>query len=174
MRILLLGFCWVSCSIPLTAYGETKMAKITSKIESVNSMRESLVGGVQGGVSKETFEAVCKPVGLELKKFATAEGLKVRQVSNKYRNQNHKPNDLEKQVIKNMEDDKSLISLWKETEKGIHYFRRIDVKKACLNCHGNKHTRPDFIKKKYLKDRAFGFKDNDLRGIYSVFIKNTK
>lgn len=54
---------------------------------------------------------------------------------------------------------------------GLRIYRRIDVRKNCLLCHGEKNRRPDFIKEKYPEDRAFDFKEGDLRGMYSVWIK---
>lgn len=41
---------------------------------------------------------------------------------------------------------------------------------ACLACHGEKDSRPEFIKEKYPDDRAYGFKKGDLRGVISVLI----
>ena len=54
------------------------------------------------------------------------------------------------------------------------YVRPIFVEPACLACHGEKDKRPDFIVKKYPKDKAFDFKVGDLRGIISVMIPDDK
>ena len=155
---------------PFFALGSGDFEKVTSEIESVNNMRESLVSGVQGEVKVETFKAVCQPVGMRLKKFAKENSYKIRQVSHKYRNPKHIPNPEEEKILKSMVEDKELLSLWKMSSNGFHYYRRIEVKTACLNCHGNKNKRPDFVKKKYPEDKAFGFKAGDLRGIYSIFV----
>lgn len=150
------------------------MSGVTGEIERVNNLRESLVQGVQGAVSKQTFQAVCRPVGLELKKFANSQGFQVKQVSLKFRNPNHQPNSIEKGALKTFDADSNLLSLWKQTPTGTYYFRRITVRQACLNCHGPKSTRPEFIKKKYPADKAFDFKVGDLRGMYSVFVPKPK
>lgn len=155
-----------------TAQGAEVMSKITSEIERINLMREGLVSSVQGEVSPEVFKAVCMPVGKELKKLSKSLDVKVKQTSMKYRNLNHRPSHLEEGVLKDLDQDKDIVSIWKKSELGMHYFRRINIQKACLNCHGSKDSRPSFIKKKYPMDKAFGFKVGELRGMYSVFIPN--
>jgi hypothetical protein len=47
------------------------------------------------------------------------------------------------------------------------------VQPSCLACHGPKDERPAFVKKDYPEDRAYGFEDGDLRGIYAVFVPDT-
>lgn len=148
------------------------MSEITKEIERVHLMRESLVSGVQGQVTPEVFKAVCMPVGQELNKLSKALVVKVKQTSLKYRNPNHKPNKLEETILKNFDQDKNMVSVWRASESGMHYFRRIDIQKACLNCHGSKDSRPAFIKQNYPMDKAYDFKVDELRGMYSVFIPN--
>jgi hypothetical protein len=160
-------------SINLSQAFEIK-PELSKEIERINAMREGLVSSVQGEVSPEVFNAVCKPVGKELKKLSLKHDIEVKQASEKYRNPKHKPNKLEEIVLKDMSKDKELISLWRSSEEGVHYFRRINVKQACLNCHGSKEKRPSFIKNKYPMDKAYGFNAGDLRGIYSIFIPNEK
>ena len=71
-------------------------------------------------------------------------------------------------MIQRFLKDKELQSLWSEHQGQSHYFRRIVVQEKCLNCHGAKSKRPDFVKEKYPKDQAFDFKVGDLRGLYHV------
>jgi hypothetical protein len=151
-------------------HAEEHMARVTTEIEAVNDMRESLVGAVQGKVTPEVFQAVCKPVGVRLQKFAKKHGYKVIQTSFKYRNLKHTPNALQTKILQKMQDDSNLLSLWWESPQGMHYFRRITVRQACLNCHGEKNKRPAFVAKKYPQDKAFGFQVGELRGIYSVLV----
>tara|TARA_B100000749_G_scaffold280897_1_gene280751 strand:- start:28316 stop:28825 length:510 start_codon:yes stop_codon:yes gene_type:complete len=163
--LALLLFCPHGNSSPVNG-------EITNEIERIHSLRETLVTGVQGKVTKETFQAVCKPVGMELQKLAKSKGIMIKQASTKYRNPKNKPTSMELDIFNRMSNDANLVSLWTKSGEGHHYFRRIDVQKACLNCHGAKSNRPEFIKSKYKNDKAFGFKAGDLRAIYSVFIPN--
>ena len=94
-------------------------------------MRESLVGAVQGEVTKETFKAVCKPVGKSLKTFAKAKGLKVSQPSFKNRNPKNAPNPVQSEASRKMQADEKFVSAWgREPLKGPITFCRIDVQKA--------------------------------------------
>lgn len=174
MKRLITAFVFFQIVNVSQAQGVEMMSELTKEIERVNGMRENLVSGVQGEVSPEVFKAVCKPVGKELKKLSKRLGVQIKQTSFKYRNPNHKPDALEQKTLKVFASDKDLISFWKSSSKGNHYFRRINIQEACLNCHGAKSSRPSFIKKKYPLDKAFDFKEGDLRGIYSVFISNEK
>ncbi len=154
----------------LPTWAADNMSMVTGEIEQANIMRESLVGAVQGKVDSNTFRSVCKPVGERLKTFAKKNGFKVSQVSFKNRNKENTPNKVQSKILKEMEKDDSIVATWRQADGGLYYFRRIDVKSACLNCHGKKDSRPDFIVKKYPNDKAFGFRAGDLRGIYSVFL----
>lgn len=42
---------------------------------------------------------------------------------------------------------------------GWRYPRRIPARPLCTACHGPKEKRPDFVKKGYPDDRAYGITD---------------
>ena len=71
----------------------------------------------------------------------------------------------------------SITERWIRTPRSGHegwrYARRITVRPSCLACHGPKDERPAFVKKDYPEDRAHGFEDGDLWGIYAVFVPDT-
>ncbi|MBT4761655.1 MAG: DUF3365 domain-containing protein [Bdellovibrionaceae bacterium] len=164
-RLLAIQFVFMITSF---AHADSSMQNMVQAVESVNDMRESLVSGVKGNVTPTTFKAVCKPVGKRAKMIAKKNGWIFRQVSYKNRNSNSTPNELEAKAIVKFEQNKKLVSYFEQESDRIHYYRRISVQSSCLNCHGNKESRPHFIQKKYPHDKAFGFKTGDLRAIYSV------
>lgn len=156
---------------------EYPLADVVSEIERLNDMRSTLALSFgQEGVTadKDTFQKVCKPVGKEMKRVAEENGWKIVQMAEKYRNPSHKLDEEAHEVFSMMQEDKELMGRWEKAEmngqKGIRYFRRITVESSCLKCHGEKERRPEFVKKGYPGDKAFGFKEGDLRGVYSVFI----
>lgn len=151
------------------ALGNTTQ-KVEAMIEEINTLRETLVNGVTERPSPETFQAVCKPVGVNLKKRAGELGVKVRQASDKYRNPEHKATALEMTALQTFRSDKDKVGYWQEKDGQRHYFRRIDVLNQCLACHGPKDQRPQFVTSKFPDDRAFGFKQGDLRGVYHVIL----
>lgn len=145
------------------------LSKVVGEVERINTLRETLVSGVTSqAVDQTLFKAVCAPVGKEAKQVASTNGWSFRQISHKPRNPIHKAASFEAKMIQRFLKEKELQSLWLKHQGKSHYFRRIVVQEKCLSCHGPKNKRPDFIKNKYPKDKAFGFKLGDLRGLYHV------
>lgn len=142
--------------------------EVETMIKEVNTLRETLVMGVPEKPTLETFKAVCQPVGMRLKSKSKEFKIEARQASHKYRNPAAKATPLEMKAIQRFQENKALTEFWMEAESKQHYFHRIDVKKQCLTCHGEKNLRPDFVEKKFPDDRAYGFATGDLRGIYHV------
>ncbi len=162
------------------AGAKTKISDETMelKLKGFNQMREALAGTLIGvdraAINEETFKRVCMPVGLEFKTWGKANEFTVKQVSEKNRNSAAAPTPIEAKVLEKFKLDKNL-----NFEKAVNtvgsvtattYYYRIPVAKACLACHGSKRSLPDFITKKYPHDKAFGFKEGDLRGLYSVTV----
>lgn len=156
------------------------LASAVKEIESLDAMRSGLAGtfGEKGlPADAETFVEVCKPVGIKAKQIAEANGWTVIQMAEKNRNPAHKLDTEGREVFEIFQEDKSVMGVWTYSEmngkQGVRYFRRITVEPACLACHGEKDSRPDFVKEKYPEDKAYGFEAGDLRGIYSVFIPSS-
>lgn len=158
--------------------GET-VGQAIDKINQINQMRESLAEGLKstkGPINEQTFKEVCVPVGQALMAWAKTEGHQVRQLTDKFRNPQNKADGLDLAAIKEFRINpaRQVITEERATDgvAGIQIYRRIDVQANCLHCHGPADRRPVFIKTKYPKDLAHGFKPGDLRGIYSVWIKS--
>lgn len=143
---------------------------VEKEVKQMNEMRESLVGSLSEPVTPETFKATCKPVGMRAKQVAKKNGWFFRQVSHKNRNPKNGPNPIESKALEEMSQNSKKTAFWRKDKAGHYYFHRITVQPKCLACHGPKERRPKFIKKKYPKDKAYGFKAGDLRGIYSVLV----
>ncbi len=158
-------------SLVVSASAGSEMGVIVDAVEEVNSLREQNVEAVSTKVNKQIFKAACGPVGKRAKELAKAKNLIFRQVSQKNRNPKNRVDQLEKKASRRFKKDRSLKAFWLNVDGVDHYFRRITVRKQCLSCHGAKSERPDFVKKKYPKDHAFGFKIGGLRGLYHVYKK---
>jgi len=176
-------FLWIAN--PVNAYAEGISGEVVQAIESIENidlMRSELAKSLENATeppTMETFKEVCRPVGMRLKEVGAENGWQVKQIAQKYRNPAHAPQTLhETMAIAKFEQNPDLIGFWEQEnlkgEPGIHYYRRINVSKSCLACHGVKNTRPEFIAEKYPQDLAFDFKEGDLRGVYSVFIPELK
>lgn len=153
---------------------EEKAAAIADEIITMRSTlaREFIKPGVE--VNEETFKKVCGAVGKRVKEISEKEGVKIRHAAMKYRNAQNAADSREVMFTNRFEQEKGLQEIKEEIEADgkafIRYTRPIFVEKACLACHGEKDSRPGFIKSKYPDDRAFGFKEGDLRGILSVTV----
>ncbi len=102
----------------------------------------------------------------------------IKRTSNKLRNEENAPNSEEKVML---EKFKTLIAEGKEVKPIVetdqegypHFYAPIKMKKKCLTCHGvlgesMKHEADSIIKTLYPNDNAVGYKEGDLRGIWSI------
>jgi Protein of unknown function (DUF3365) len=177
--------CLLFISNPSVANAQTdpaQLAKAVQEIENLDAMRSGLASTLEGSTSEptmETMKEVCKPVGMRAMQLSKENGWQVKQIAKKYRNPDHKPDNLHSvMALAKFENDPELMGFWdSETldgQKGTRYYRRINVEASCLACHGGKNARPQFVKDKYPEDLAFDFNVGDLRGMYSVFIPELK
>ncbi|MGK7925147.1 MAG: DUF3365 domain-containing protein [Spirulina sp.] len=167
--------------LPATARAQTdpaQLGKAVAAIENVNAMRSQLASTLEDRsepITPQTFQEVCKPVGMRLKQTGQENGWQMQQIASKYRNPTHAPSDrFAENALDRFANNPNLMGFWeRETlneSEGTRYFRRINVGVSCLACHGAKDARPQFVKEKYLQDLAFDFQVGDLRGMYAVFI----
>ncbi len=150
-----------------------KARKIATTIIELRSERAATIeeGTV---VTPKVFKSVCGAVKKKAMEMAKKEGVKIRHAAVKYRNPSHAATEEETSMHILFLENRELKELWNKTAIGgvnyNRYVRPIYVEPACLLCHGEKEKRPEFIKKKYPEDKAFGFKPGDLRGIIEVMV----
>jgi hypothetical protein len=155
---------------------EDQLASAVKEVERINALRDSLAEKLLSVQSPDQamFQEVCGPVATEAKRLGDANGWKVEQLAEKYRNPVHRADREAERYMHFLTADTTVEGLWIRTvmdgKPGMRYFRRIVVRKACMPCHGTMESRPEFIKTGYPRDRAYNFKIGDLRGVYSVFI----
>jgi hypothetical protein len=146
--------------------------KVAEEIDALRSTLATTIDPEKMKVGQKTFSRVCKPVGKRAKKIAKEKGWEFRQLAIKYRNPKNKADFQARKAMEKFEVESGMQGFWtvdaRAGKDDFRYFKRITVEPACLNCHGEKDKRPDFIKNKYPDDRAFGFAIGDLRGVYSV------
>lgn len=151
---------------------------VESSVRDLNAMRESLAQTLDpDSVDRATFARVCKPVGKRAQSIGRSNDWIVQQLARKYRNPAHRPDAEADSIHGQFADNPEQTDAWVRTVRkdtpGWRYFRRITVESSCLACHGPKDERPDFVTKKYPKDRAYGFEEGDLRGLYAVFVPDS-
>lgn len=155
-----------------------KAKKIADRITDMRSERAASLIDADVKITPDVFKSVCGTVKKKAMEIAKKEGLKIRHAAMKNRNPDHAATEADIKLhdfFRNNPDEKGL---WEKVSlkggKYIKYSRPIYVEKACLICHGDKGKRPEFIKKKYAGDKAYGFEVGDLRGIIQVMVPITE
>ncbi len=104
----------------------------------------------------------------------------IKRISLKYRNPANQPDTGEVKVLQSLQmlQDQNVILpkyLVEQVNKDTYkYYKPLSINKGvCLKCHGNiKNDRlASMIKDNYPKDKATGYKMNDLRGAIVVTVK---
>ncbi len=157
--------------------GKTKAKKIADEITDLRSVRAVSLLQSDKAITPDIFKEVCGPVKKKAMSIAKKEGVKIRHAAIKNRNPSHAASAEELSFHALFEKGEET-EIWDETtinkKSYKRYVRPIFVEPACLSCHGEKDKRPAFVKKKYPKDLAYGFKVGDLRGIIEVMIPVAK
>lgn len=151
---------------------------VEQNVTAINEMRNSLAATIDTpAVDKKTFKRVCAPVGKRAKQVAQENNWTIQQLAEKYRNPNHQLDPEARRFYEHFAESPEATDTWTRTTRdgteGWRYARRITVQSSCLACHGPKEKRPDFVKTGYPDDRAYGFEEGDLRGIYAVFVPDS-
>ncbi|MCK5237042.1 MAG: DUF3365 domain-containing protein [Deltaproteobacteria bacterium] len=149
-----------------------EVAGAAVEITRLRSERAREVIGTGVSVTPAVFKEVCGSVKKRAMAIAHEKSFKIRHAAVKNRNPKNAATAEELSIINSFTDkDAQKSNDGIQTIEGQDYYRYsapIYVEKACLSCHGAKENRPAFIVKKYPDDRAYGFKEGDLRGIISV------
>ena len=113
--------------------------------------------------------------------MAVVHNAKIRRVSDKPRNPNNKASDKElnyieffKSKIKNNESYEPVLT---NEDGNRNFYLPIITNTMCLNCHGIPGTSIDpkvtlLLNDKYPYDQATGYKENEVRGIWSISFKD--
>jgi cytochrome c553 len=158
-------------------YGERglKYALTTKAI-----LGKNLMGTIQ---KKGTLEALefCNVRAYPLTdSMAVVHNASIKRVSDKPRNSKNKANSEELEYIKTFKTlvagGKEISPIVKETEDDVHVYYPIVTNSMCLQCHGKPKTniKPDVLKTLtllYPEDKAKGYSENQVRGIWNVSFK---
>jgi len=102
----------------------------------------------------------------------------IKRTSDKLRNQQNKPSEREQEIInyyhKLISEKKEITPIVEvDSNNNKHYYAPIKLKANCLACHGKVEEfvsvkTDSIIKSLYPNDKATGYNDGDLRGIWSI------
>jgi hypothetical protein len=182
---ILSPFILISCQTPAkkNSLSPEKQAELISKGKTIvgqsfkafskELMKSLQQGGVKNAVSYCHLQT--SPLIDSLSKTYT---VAISRVSDKYRNPDNKPGDLDITVLeayqKQLAEGRELQAHLEMTADEVVFYSPILIlNPACLQCHGEpgltmEQENFDFIKSKYPEDLATGYKLGDLRGIWKI------
>lgn len=179
-----MGLILTSCSNSLTEEEKekytqkgTEITQATYKELSSNLMTQMKLGGPKQAIPFCHTEAMSITNSMEEKFNVT-----VKRTSDRIRNTNNLAADRELQIvtqyekaIQNKSDLKPIVE--KNTNGNVQFYAPIIIDAKCLVCHGKLGEEltvetDSLIKTLYPKDMAIGYKNGDVRGIWSIEFKN--
>jgi len=154
-----------------------EMALATANKLGSNLSQKMKEGGVKDAVP--FCNTMAYPLTEEMSKKYNVE---IKRTSDKLRNHKNKPNEEENNIIdyyeKALEANEQLEPVVEIDASGNpHFYGPIIMQKKCLACHGSvgkevSMKTDSLIKSYYSNDKAIGFKEGDLRGIWSITFLN--
>lgn len=97
-----------------------------------------------------------------------------RVTSNEYRQAANAPDEFETSAMNDLQANKDRKYIEGFEAGSYRYVQPIYVKKNCLKCHGDPADAPVEVIEKYGSDKAFGYKEGDVRGVISVKLPDLK
>ncbi|MBE9504791.1 MAG: DUF3365 domain-containing protein [Proteobacteria bacterium] len=151
-----------------------KAKRIADEITDLRSHRAAQLLNSDLEISPEIFKKTCGAVKKRAMEIVKTEGVKIKHAAIKNRNPKHAATPEEAKMHEYFDNNRDVSEIINEKirdgRKYYSYIRPIFIETACLKCHGKKSNRPEFIKKGYPEDKAFGFQVGDLRGIIEVMV----
>lgn len=173
-----------SCSESLS---KKEIEKYTVQGKEIAQATAKKLGGIMAEKMKDggVKEAVpfCNTKAIPLtEEMSNKFNVSIKRTSHLLRNENNKPNDEEVLIMDNYKDliakGKKLKPVVEMDDNGDpHFYAPIILQKKCLTCHGEVGTdvtkkSDSIIESYYPMDLATGFKEGDLRGIWSITFKS--
>ncbi len=166
---------------------KVKMQEVSSLLVSsfMKDLKSELMKGVKdGGFENAINSCQIKAPEIEVKftnDNPTGTNWSIKRVTQKPRNQGNTADEHELKILELFADKQNKLALfdeWKDIEnkKDYYFYKPIYIGKFCLKCHGatdkidNKAAVA--IQDKYKDDKATGYEDGDLRGMFVVHISS--
>lgn len=154
-----------------------EITKASFKELSSNLIKQMKLGGPAQAVPFCNLQAM--PI---TDKMAKKYDVIIKRTSDKVRNSKNKASKRELEIIKEystlIKNNEALTPIVELDENNIkHYYAPIKLNAKCLACHGELGNKlsvktDSLIKSLYPNDKAIGYKDWDIRGIWSITFKN--
>jgi len=173
--------------------GESRRVELAKEkgMEAVKELHETLRSNLKKAMKEKGPEGAidfCSTKAEELTKSVSERvGLRIKRTSLKFRNEKDRPDALDEEVLKELENryrksGKLPEFVIRKTRIGgkdyYVFYKPITVKKPCLKCHGDVSKMDpkilETLKKHYPNDRAVNYREGDFRGAIRVDIPADK
>ena len=189
----MLVFTLISCSggeqkdisKDLKLSAEKRQKYLDKGQEMVTASFAALSGKLKAAVAAEGIDNAIRTCNMHASpiadSLANVYGAKIKRTAIRIRNEGNKPTLEEEHIIKLYQKAQEsgdemrpvvllMDSVW------VNYYAPITIQPLCLNCHGEpgvsmKESTYEVITELYPKDRAIGYKLDELRGIWSIKFK---
>lgn len=113
--------------------------------------------------------------------MAKKHNVSIKRLTNKPRNQKNKaPEEIIAYIEEyqlHVQNGVELSPLTVNKADNIYFYAPIITQQMCLKCHGNPGEEIavstfDFLQKKYPSDKALGYSENQVRGVWEIIFKN--
>lgn len=194
--LLMLGLIIMSSIFQSCQKKEMSNGKMSAQeMETIVSHGKKSAGILMKSLKKELFAAmgkdgvagainICKNRALQITdSLAKADPMIVdmKRTTNKYRNPENKPDDIDAQVLSNFESqiasgDKLPEFIIKKYEIDgkifPRYYQPMKIQPLCISCHGDKNKMKNevvsILDSSYPEDKAHGYQHQDFRGLIRV------
>lgn len=182
--IILMGFIFIQCSKEAGNKGVISQENVAPKEltkEDFKKIAEETKKDLVGNLTKQLTEngaekalEFCNINAIPLTQKLEAEnGVTIKRVSDKNRNPENSANETELKIIEQFKTQLAKKEELKATMEDGVFYAPITTNAMCIQCHGteNKDIKPEVlanIKSLYPKDKATGYKENELRGLMVI------
>ena len=171
---------------------EEKLELVKQKgMEAVKELHETIRSNLKKAIKERGAKGAidfCYLKAEEItKQVSEMVGFRIKRTSLKYRNENDKPDALDKEVLTTLEEkfkktgklpDYLIRRVTINGKEFYVFYKPIQVKKPCLKCHGDvSKMDPEIvkaIKEHYPADKAGNYKEGNFRGVIRVDIPADK
>lgn len=177
--LITLQFTFVACRYKSPSMETMDFMAVGDSLstDAFDSLTLAMKNEIANGGWEKAIE-VCRKKSPELTGMLSDENTIIRRTSLKVRNPANAADDLEKSELAFYQKlfdagDSIKPKLVVEHTGTVHYFKPIKIQPLCLNCHGKEgeNIAPatlTILKKTYPDDRATGYKEGDLRGLWHI------
>lgn len=149
--------------------------------KSQSSLGKSLIFAIENQGSIEALEFCNEKAESILNESIMDDVISVKRVSNLNRNVKNTPNEEESNFLNRakeiLEEKKEILPKITRSDNSTTVYFPILTNKMCLQCHGSPEKDIDNklytrIKELYPEDKAIGYKENQIRGMWVIEMKN--